>query len=107
MESQIRTLYRIETIEASLHAAPMPEASELVQELDGLITRLPVSLRQQYEWLRTWTRYPIARLRQGACTGCGARYDRQHAFLHAHEQQVTYCEHCLRILLLNDLELVA
>ncbi|MGD8396029.1 MAG: hypothetical protein PVF43_11190 [Candidatus Eiseniibacteriota bacterium] len=107
MDSQIRSLYRIERLETELHRAPLPEASKLVEELEGLITRLPASLRQQYEWLRTWTRYPVARLRQGACTGCGAHYDHRHAFLHAHERQVTYCEHCLRILLLNDLELVA
>ncbi len=107
MDHQIDLLYRIEFIETSVHGAPLPEAEKLVARLDTLIADLPPSLREQYEWLRSWTRYPIARLRQGTCTGCGATYSEEHAFMHASQSQVTYCEHCLRILLLNDLVLVA
>jgi predicted nucleic acid-binding Zn-ribbon protein len=107
MDSQIKLLYQIEGIEVRVQSAPIQEAEQLVKQLEGLITELPTSLREQYEWLRSWTRYPIARLRQGSCTGCGAGYDRDHAFLQAARSQVTYCEHCLRILLLKDLELVA
>jgi predicted nucleic acid-binding Zn-ribbon protein len=107
METHIKLLYKIEDIEVRIHGAPIEEAEELVRQLERLIGELPTSLREQYEWLRSWTRYPIARLRQGSCTGCGASYDREHAFVRASASQVTYCEHCLRILLLNDLELVA
>ena len=107
MDPQIALLYRIEDIEARVHGAPFPEAEQMVNQLESMITDLTPALREQYEWLRSWTRYPIARLRQGTCTGCGATYNEDHAFLRASSSQVTYCEHCLRILLLNDLVLVA
>jgi predicted nucleic acid-binding Zn-ribbon protein len=72
-----------------------------------LLDELPQAIRDQYQWLRTWTFYPIARLRNRACTGCGGTYPESHAFVVGDEKKVTHCEHCLRILVLRDLALVA
>lgn len=107
MEQLLHLLFQIEAIESSLHAAQGREAEDRQAELRLLLDQLPKPFRDQYEWLRTWTSYPIARLRNRACTGCGAIYPEDHAFVVANESKVTYCEHCLRILLLRDLALVA
>jgi predicted nucleic acid-binding Zn-ribbon protein len=107
MDSLVHVLFQIESIEVSLPGATSLEVDEARAQLTLLIGQLPKPVRDQYEWLRTWTAYPIARLRRRACTGCAATYPEDHAFVIANETQVTYCEHCLRILLLKDLALVA
>lgn len=107
MDSLISLLFQIETIETALAGAQGLEAEEARAQLSLLLAQLPKPIRDQYEWLRTWTSYPIARLRSRTCTGCGAVYPEDHAFIMAHETRVTYCEHCLRVLLIRDLGLVA
>lgn len=107
MDSLVHVLFQIESIEIALPGATSLEIEEGRAQLMLLIGQLPKPIRDQYEWLRTWTAYPIARLRGRACTGCAASYAEDHAFVVANETQVTYCEHCLRILLLKDLALVA
>ncbi len=107
MDSLLNLLFQIESIEACLAGADGPQADEARARLSLILAQLPKPIRDQYEWLRTWTCYPIARLRNRACTGCGAHYPDDHAFVVASETRVTYCEHCLRILLIRDLGLVA
>ncbi len=106
MES-LHILFQIEAIESALHDTQGGDATERQAEIDLLLEQLPQSLRDQYRWLRTWTFYPLARLRNRACTGCGGTYPEKHAFVVTNEPRVTYCEHCLRILVLRDLALVA
>lgn len=110
MESVLQILFEIEAIESDLKAGQEGQAEESQgrqAQLNLLLDQLPKPIRDQYQWLRTWTPYPIARLRNRACTGCGGTYPESHAFVAANEPQVTHCEHCLRILLLRDLALVA
>ena len=107
MDDLIHILFQIETLEGGLPGATGHDADEARAQLVLLIAQLPKPIRDQYEWLRTWTAYPIARLRGRACTGCGASYPEDHSFVVTSETKVTYCEHCLRILLLRDLALVA
>ncbi len=107
MDQHIDLLFRIENIEAELVGLEPTNAELRVNELEGLIQDLPTPLREQYEWLRSWTRYPIARLRARACTGCNAEYGTDHAYLQVSHPQLAYCEHCMRILLLRDLRVVA
>jgi predicted nucleic acid-binding Zn-ribbon protein len=107
VESLQDLLFQIEAIESGLQGIQSGETEEGQSELGVLLEQLPQPIRDQYRWLRTWTFYPIARLRNRACTGCGGSYPVSHAFVVANETRVTYCEHCLRILLLRDLALVA
>ena len=107
MESLISLLFQIESIESALAGHQALDADQARAELSLCQAQLPKPIRDQYEWLRTWTCYPIARLRNRSCTGCGAHYPEDHAFVVANETRVTYCEHCLRILLIRDLGLVA
>jgi predicted nucleic acid-binding Zn-ribbon protein len=107
MESLQQLLFQIEIIERRLPGARGGKAEAALADLTLLLCQLPKPVRDQYEWLRNWTWYPIARLRSRACTGCGATYPDDHSFVTTNEGKVTFCEHCLRILILKDLALVA
>jgi predicted nucleic acid-binding Zn-ribbon protein len=110
VESLLQILFEIEAIESDLklgQEGQSEEAEARLAHLKLLLDQLPKPIRDQYQWLRTWTPYPIARLRNRACTGCAGTYPESHAFVAAHVPQVTHCEHCLRILVLRDLALVA